>query len=49
MTLQLGLDTFGDVTVDADGRPVPHPQVVRDVVEQGRARRPGRRRRVRHR
>ncbi|NPC95465.1 LLM class flavin-dependent oxidoreductase [Nocardioides sp. zg-DK7169] len=33
--LQLGLDTFGDVTVDEDGRPLPHAQVVRDVVEQG--------------
>ncbi|WP_114559166.1 LLM class flavin-dependent oxidoreductase [Desertihabitans aurantiacus] len=33
--LQLGLDTFGDVTVDAEGRPLPHPQVIRDVVEQG--------------
>ncbi|MFW6773100.1 LLM class flavin-dependent oxidoreductase [Nocardioides sp. CPCC 205120] len=34
MTVHLGLDTFGDVTVDADGRPLPHAQVVRDVVEQ---------------
>ncbi|WP_193605494.1 LLM class flavin-dependent oxidoreductase [Nocardioides dongkuii] len=34
-TLQLGLDTFGDVTVAHDGSPVPHAQVVRDVVEQG--------------
>ena len=33
--LQLGLDTFGDVTVDEHGRPLPHAQVVRDVVEQG--------------
>ncbi|MFI7588676.1 LLM class flavin-dependent oxidoreductase [Spongisporangium articulatum] len=33
--LQLGLDTFGDVTVDDDGRPVPQPQVLRDLVEQG--------------
>ncbi|MDT9592908.1 LLM class flavin-dependent oxidoreductase [Nocardioides zeae] len=33
-TVQLGLDTFGDVTVDADGSPVPHAQVIRDVVEQ---------------
>jgi probable LLM family oxidoreductase len=32
--LELGLDTFGDVTVDADGRPVPQPQVIRDVVSQ---------------
>jgi probable LLM family oxidoreductase len=33
--LELGLDTFGDVTEGADGRPVPYPQVIRDVVEQG--------------
>lgn len=33
-TLELGLDTFGDVTADADGRPVPHPQVLRDVVDE---------------
>ncbi|RCK69175.1 LLM class flavin-dependent oxidoreductase [Desertihabitans brevis] len=33
--LQLGLDTFGDVTADPDGRPVPQAQVIRDVVEQG--------------
>ncbi|NLD77361.1 MAG: hypothetical protein GX643_11915, partial [Acidimicrobiales bacterium] len=30
-----GLDTFGDTTVDRDGRPVHHAQVLRDVVEQG--------------
>lgn len=29
-----GLDTFGDTTVDRDGRPVHHAQVLRDVVEQ---------------
>jgi probable LLM family oxidoreductase len=33
--IQLGLDTFGDVTVDLDGRPLPHAQVVRNTVEQG--------------
>ena len=33
--IQLGLDTFGDVTVDLDGKPVPQAQVIRDVVEQG--------------
>ena len=32
--LELGLDTFGDVTVDLDGRPVHPAQVVRDVVEE---------------
>jgi probable LLM family oxidoreductase len=29
-----GLDTFGDTSVDRDGAPVPHAQVIRDVVEQ---------------
>lgn len=33
--IELGLDTFGDVTLGADGEPLPHPQVIRDVVEQG--------------
>lgn len=33
--VQLGLGTFGDVTVDADGRPLSQAQVLRDVVEQG--------------
>ena len=35
MTLQMGLDTFGDVTVDRDGQPVPQDQVIRDLVEEG--------------
>lgn len=34
MTLQLGLDTFGDVTLGPDGSPLPHHQVIRDVVAQ---------------
>ncbi|GIG30404.1 LLM class flavin-dependent oxidoreductase [Cellulomonas marina] len=34
-TVTFGLDTFGDVTVDDDGRPVPAHQVVRHVVEEG--------------
>ena len=33
--LELGLDTFGDVTVGPDGATVPQPQVIRDVVEEG--------------
>jgi probable LLM family oxidoreductase len=33
--LVLGLDTFGDVTHDKDGRPLSHAQTIRDVVEQG--------------
>ena len=32
--IELGLDTFGDVTNDANGQPLPHAQVLRDVVEQ---------------
>jgi hypothetical protein len=35
-TLALGLDTFGDVTVDADGRLLSQAQVVRDVIAEGR-------------
>ena len=35
MELQFGLDTFGDATVDDDGLPVAHAQVIRDVVAQG--------------
>ena len=33
-TIELGLDTFGDVQVDDAGKPVPQPQVIRNVVEQ---------------
>jgi probable LLM family oxidoreductase len=32
--IELGLDTFGDVTTDAAGTPLPMDQVLRDVVEQ---------------
>lgn len=32
---ELGLDTFGDRTLGADGRLVSHAQALRDVVEQG--------------
>ncbi|WP_045388128.1 LLM class flavin-dependent oxidoreductase [Falsirhodobacter sp. alg1] len=35
MTLEMGLDTFGDMTNGPDGRPLSHAQVVRNVVEQG--------------
>lgn len=34
MTLEFALDTFGDVTLDEDGRKKPHDQVIRDVVAQ---------------
>lgn len=30
-----GLDTFGDVTNDADGRPLTHAETIRNLVEQG--------------
>ncbi|MFT4151055.1 MAG: LLM class flavin-dependent oxidoreductase [Paracoccaceae bacterium] len=33
--IELGLDTFGDVTLGADGKMKPQDQVLRDVVEQG--------------
>lgn len=33
-SLQLGLDTFGDVTAGPDGALLPHAQVIRDLVEQ---------------
>src|SRR5271156_6085222 len=32
--LELGLDTFGDVTRDADGAELPQAQVLRNLVEQ---------------
>jgi probable LLM family oxidoreductase len=34
MDVQLGLDTFGDVTKGPDGRPRPQAEVLRDVVEE---------------
>jgi probable LLM family oxidoreductase len=33
-SIELGLDTFGDVTLDADGQPLPHSQVLRHVVAE---------------
>lgn len=33
--LELGLDTFGDVTNDADGTPLPYAKVLRNLVAQG--------------
>jgi alkanesulfonate monooxygenase SsuD/methylene tetrahydromethanopterin reductase-like flavin-dependent oxidoreductase (luciferase family) len=33
--VELGVDTFGDVTFDDDGRPRSQAQVLRDLVEQG--------------
>ena len=33
-SIELGLDTFGDVTVDADGHPLSQGETLRNVVEQ---------------
>jgi probable LLM family oxidoreductase len=33
-SIELGLDTFGDITLDADGQPFPHAHVLRNVLEQ---------------
>jgi probable LLM family oxidoreductase len=33
-TLELGLDTFGDITAGPDGQPLSHARVIRDVVEE---------------
>src|SRR5580765_4117616 len=33
--LTFGLDTFGDVTDDADGNPLSHAQTIRNIVEHG--------------
>src|SRR5207237_9645524 len=32
--LELGLDTFGDVTVDDDGTVLPQPRVIRNVIDE---------------
>jgi alkanesulfonate monooxygenase SsuD/methylene tetrahydromethanopterin reductase-like flavin-dependent oxidoreductase (luciferase family) len=32
--IELGVDTFGDVTLDADGNPLHHAQVLRQVVAE---------------
>ena len=32
--IELGIDTFGDVTYDAAGQLLPHPQVIRNVVAE---------------
>ena len=34
-TLELGIDTFGDVTLDSNGAPLPQAQVLRNVVAEG--------------
>ena len=35
MTVELGLDTFGDMTLKDDGTPETGAQVIRNLVEQG--------------
>ena len=32
--LEFGLDTFGDVTKDKSGAPLPHAQVIRNVIDE---------------
>ena len=32
--IELGIDTFGDVTFDAEGRPLHQAQVIRNVVAE---------------
>jgi len=34
-TIELGVDTFGDATIDATGQPLSQAQAVRDLVTQG--------------
>jgi probable LLM family oxidoreductase len=34
-TIELGADTFGDVTIGPDGQPLPQAAVLRNVVEEG--------------
>src|SRR5688500_12915807 len=34
-TIELGLDTFGDATVDAQGKKLSQAQAIRDVITQG--------------
>jgi probable LLM family oxidoreductase len=33
-SLELGLDTFGDVTTGTDGKPLPHAQVIRNLIDE---------------
>jgi probable LLM family oxidoreductase len=33
--IELGLDTFGDITANADGTAKSHAEVIRDVIEEG--------------
>ena len=33
--IELGLDTFGDVTIDKDGKLLSQPQVLRNLIDEG--------------
>jgi len=33
-SLELGLDTFGDITVGSDGRLLTHAQAIRNVIDE---------------
>jgi alkanesulfonate monooxygenase SsuD/methylene tetrahydromethanopterin reductase-like flavin-dependent oxidoreductase (luciferase family) len=33
-SIEFGIDTFGDVTVDADGKLLPHADVIRNVLDE---------------
>ena len=34
LKVEFGLNTFGDLTVDGDGRPLSYARVLRDVVAE---------------
>jgi probable LLM family oxidoreductase len=34
MELELGLDTFGDITADQNGKPLSHAQVIRNLIDE---------------
>ena len=34
-TIELGLDTFGDITDGPDGKPLAAAEVIRNLVEEG--------------
>ena len=35
MGIEFGVDTFGDVSVGGDGQPLPQPEVLRNVIDEG--------------
>ena len=38
LKVEFGLNTFGDLTVDGDGRPLSYARVLRDVVAEALSR-----------